>query len=44
MDLIDEKKKETKNYGKSIKNISSIDCIGVRLQSVVTYTYIDSRT
>jgi hypothetical protein len=44
MDLIDEKKKETKNYDKSIKNISSVDCIDVRLQSVVTYIYIDSRT
>jgi hypothetical protein len=25
-----------------MKNISSIDCVGVRLQSAVTYTYIGS--
>jgi hypothetical protein len=27
-----------------MKNISLIDCVGVELQSVVTYTYIGSRT
>jgi hypothetical protein len=27
-----------------MKNINSIDCVGVRLQSAVTYTYIGSMT
>jgi hypothetical protein len=27
-----------------MKNTSSIDCVGVGLQSAVTYTYIGSRT
>jgi hypothetical protein len=27
-----------------MKNISLIDCVGVGLQSVVTYTYIASKT
>jgi hypothetical protein len=27
-----------------MKNISLIDCVGVRLQSAMTYTYIGSRT
>jgi hypothetical protein len=27
-----------------MKNINSIDCVGVRLQLVVTYTYIGSMT
>jgi hypothetical protein len=27
-----------------VKNINSIDCVDIRLQSVVTYNYIVSRT
>jgi hypothetical protein len=27
-----------------MKSINSIDCVGVRLQSFMTYTYIGSRT
>jgi hypothetical protein len=33
-----------KTRAKSIKIINSIDCVDVRLQSVMTYTYICSRT
>jgi hypothetical protein len=38
------KKKIIEKLGKSMKNISSIDCVGVRLQSAMTYTYIGGRT
>jgi hypothetical protein len=38
------KMKRIEKLGKSMKNISSIDCVGVRLQSAMTYTYIGGRT
>jgi hypothetical protein len=45
-DLINEKEKERKleTRAKSMKRINSIDCVGIRLQSVMTYTYLSSRT
>jgi hypothetical protein len=39
-----KKKRKLETRAKSMKNINSIDCVGVRLQSAVTYTYIGSRT
>jgi hypothetical protein len=38
------KTRKKKTRGKSVKNINSIDCVDVRLQSVVTYTYIGNMT
>jgi hypothetical protein len=38
------KMKRKENYGKSVRSINSVDCVDVRLQSTMTYTYIGSRT
>jgi hypothetical protein len=37
-------KKKNKTRTKSMKRISSIDCVDNKLQSVVTYVYISSMT
>jgi hypothetical protein len=42
-DLIDEKRRKLEIRAKSMKNISSIDCVAIGLQSVMGYTYIGSR-
>jgi hypothetical protein len=39
-----EKQEEKKIRAKSMKSINSTDCVGVRLQSIMTYTYIGCRT
>jgi hypothetical protein len=44
VDLIKVKWEEKKTRATSVKNINSIDCVGVSLQSVVTYAYIGSKT
>jgi hypothetical protein len=44
IDLINVKREEKKTRAKSMKSITSIDCVGVSLQSAMTYTYIGNRT
>jgi hypothetical protein len=39
-----EVKTRKKTRAKRVKSINLIDCVGVRLQSVMTYTYIGNRT
>jgi hypothetical protein len=43
-DLNEVKQEEKKSRAKNVKGINLIDCVGVRLQSDVTYTYIGSMT
>jgi hypothetical protein len=44
IDVNEVKMRIKENWGKKYERINSIDCVGVSLQSAMTYAYIGSKT